>query len=526
MTPSSRVDADSRATSGRRRIVRAALGVTLLVGCAPAAIPATGRAPARSLAPAAARQRPLLCTAPSADPATIDACRTAIAALPGAPAPRRNLAMLLAARGDHREAATAWRGVLELEPEASDAILGLAQALDRSGKKEEALAVYERFATFKPSDARAALLVAWMQLELGRLEPALASFRAASHLEPGRADAQFGAGSALASLGRHEEAIRALRESARLDPRDPAPWGEMARAALALGRTAEAVADWERALLVDASYFDARPAERREWERSIRIAGPQRAAPADPLVPARPAAPPAAPAVTADAVEDRGLAGRARLVRRGPASSGSGVVVTRTGGVLTNKHVVRGCTALRVQVDGAPSVDATVRAIDPLRDLAYLETALRPRAVATFRATPAIRRGDDVVAIGYPLAGLLADQINVTRGSINALAGLHNDQDILQMDAPVQPGSSGGPLFDLSGNVVGIVVTKLNARLIAEEMGDFPQNVNFAIKERAARLFLADHGIEVQTAPAGPPRSAADVADIGRELTTLVECYK
>ena len=94
------------------------------------------------------------------------------------------------------------------------------------------------------------------------------------------------------------------------------------------------------------------------------------------------------------------------------------------------------------------------------------------------------------------------------------------------MDAPVQPGSSGGPLFDLSGNVVGIVVTKLNAKLIAEEMGDFPQNVNFAIKERAARLFLADHGIEVQTAPAGTPRSAADVAEIGREMTTLVECWK
>lgn len=478
----------------------------------------------------------MLCTAPSSDAAAIDACRAAIAALPGAPAPRRNLAMLLADRGDHKGAAIAWQGVLALQPDALDAHLGLAQSLDRAGRKQEALRAYERFAALKPSDARAVKLVAWMQLELGRFADALDSFRAASRLEPARADSYFGAGLALAGLERHEEAIRVLRESARLDPRDPAPWGEMARAALALDRTAEAVADWERALLVDPSYFDARPAERREWERAIRIAGPQRAAAADPVVSARPTAPAPAPTVspapdevpaaTIAAAEGRSLDARSRLLRAGPSSSGSGFVVTRDGGVLTNKHVVRGCTAVRVQIDGKTSVAATVRAVDPLRDLAYLETELRPKVVATFRAAPSIRPGDDVVAVGFPLAGLLADQANVTRGSVNALAGLHNDQDILQMDAAVQPGSSGGPLFDLSGNVVGIVVTKLNAKLIAEEMGDFPQNVNFAIKERVARLFLADQGVEVVTAPPGVPRSAADVGDIGRQTTTLVECWK
>ena len=523
MTSRPRADAGSRAPNGRRRATAASLAALLLAACAGTVARAPEGVPTRSFAPApsGAPRSALLCTAPSADPGAIEACRAAIAALPTAPAPRRNLAMLLSARGDHRGAATAWQGVLALEPDAPDAALGLARALDQAGKKREALDAYARFASLKPSDVRAAELVGWMQLELEHFEGALATFRGAAALEPGRPDAHYGAGLALGGLGRHEEAIRALRESARLDPRDPAPWGEMARAALALGRTAEAVADWERALLVDPAYFDSRPAERREWERSIRIAGPQRAAAADVAL-----QPPAAAPAPTRAAEDRGLAARPRLVRAGPTSSGSGLVVTRAGGVLTNKHVVRGCTSVRVQIDGEQSVPATVRAVDPLRDLAYLETELRPKAVATFRATPAIRPGDDVVAVGYPLAGLLADQVNVTRGSVNALAGLHNDQDILQMDAPVQPGSSGGPLFDLSGNVVGIVVTKLNAKLVAEEMGDFPQNVNFAIKERVARLFLADQGVSVQTGAAGAARSAADVGEIGREMTTLVECWK
>ena len=146
--------------------------------------------------------------------------------------------------------------------------------------------------------------------------------------------------------------------------------------------------------------------------------------------------------------------------------------------------------------------------------------------MASFRAGPAIRPGDDVVVVGFPLSGLLADQVNVTTGSVSALAGLHNDNHLLQMSAPVQPGSSGGPLFDLSGNVIGIVVTKLNARLVAEETGDFPQNVNFAIKHGVARRFLELKGLGLQTAQSTGTRSKADVGEVGRAVTVLVECHR
>jgi uncharacterized protein len=97
------------------------------------------------------------------------------------------------------------------------------------------------------------------------------------------------------------------------------------------------------------------------------------------------------------------------------------------------------------------------------------------------------RQGDSVVALGYPLTGLLSSDVNVTTGVISALAGVRSDTRFLQLTAPVQPGNSGGPLLDMSGHLVGVVSAKLNA--VAVATGDIPQNVNFALKGGVAKKF-------------------------------------
>jgi uncharacterized protein len=209
----------------------------------------------------------------------------------------------------------------------------------------------------------------------------------------------------------------------------------------------------------------------------------------------------------------------------GANRSGSGFVVAHEGYVLTNRHVVGGCSEVSVRTDTTRWPAATV-AVDSSTDLALLKTSAPLPVAASFRSGVPLRPGDDVVAVGFPLSGLLADQVNVTTGSVSALAGLYNNAQQLQMSAPVQPGSSGGPLFDDSGNVVGVVVNKLNAKAVAEAMGDVPQNVNFAVKGSVAETFLAAHGVRYATARSDQRRSNADVGDVGREVTVLVECYK
>ena len=102
---------------------------------------------------------------------------------------------------------------------------------------------------------------------------------------------------------------------------------------------------------------------------------------------------------------------------------------------------------------------------------------------------------------GFPLHGLLTSGINVTKGIVSALAGPGDDRRIFQITAPVQPGNSGGPVLDASGNVVGVVVARLDAIKLARRTGRLPQNVNFAISEGTVRAFLDAHDVPYETAP-------------------------
>ena len=353
-------------------------------------------------------------------------------------------------------------------------------------------------------------LEAWALLEAGKPTEALQAFRQAAKAAPSRGSIEEGIGTALARLDRHEEALRAFHEAARLEPTRAVVWGEMARSAEQLGRRKDAISYWERALRLAPDYFDFRDEERHSWEQAIAIEGPQ---------------PPALPEGVLVETLQRDTTSRNLSMGAGPTSSGSGFFVA-SNVVITNKHVVRGCTTLRVRSDSGRSFKADVSIADPTVDLALLSVEGDAPAIASFRAGAPPRPGEDVVAVGYPLSGLLADQVNVSTGSINALAGMYNDDRILQMSAPVQPGSSGGPLFDASGNVIGIVVTKLNAKVVAEAMGDIPQNVNFALKGSVARAFLDANRIAYTESPSLTSRSHADVGDIGRRVTVLVECWK
>src|SRR5262249_58217041 len=111
----------------------------------------------------------------------------------------------------------------------------------------------------------------------------------------------------------------------------------------------------------------------------------------------------------------------------------------------------------------------------------------------------AVTSGDQVVAIGYPLHGLLTSDLTVTTGIISSLAGLHNDTRFLQISAPVQPGNSGGPLHDSSGNIVGVGSAKLHALRILKATGDIPQNINFAMKTGALRDFVDNSAVPYYT---------------------------
>jgi S1-C subfamily serine protease len=215
-------------------------------------------------------------------------------------------------------------------------------------------------------------------------------------------------------------------------------------------------------------------------------------------------------------------AGAGTAARR---ATGTGIIIARDGGVITNAHVVQGCTTIHVMDHGA-AMTAAVKAQDRLNDLVLLKVQHHWPVAVPFRDGAAIRQGDAVVALGYPLDGVLAADVVLTTGSVSALAGLGNDTRVLQITAPVQPGNSGGPLLDMSGHLVGVVSAKLNAIAVAGLTGDIPQNVNFAIKATIVRSFLDANAVAYATAPTRQALSAADVGDSAKKFTVLVECLR
>jgi len=242
--------------------------------------------------------------------------------------------------------------------------------------------------------------------------------------------------------------------------------------------------------------------------------------------PAGPKPPPQAPVVAGPPGGQQALPPGAQPgVTRSIASGTAFAVAERT--VLTNAHVVQGCTDIRLRTAEGREMRGTVRAADATRDLAAVTADGPVGPPLPFRGGRPMRRGEGVVTYGFPLAGLLSSGPTLTTGDVSALSGLRDDPRQLQISAPVQPGNSGGPLLDMQGRVAGVVTSKLNAQRVAQVTGDIPQNINFAVKGEEAIAFLRGVGVPPRVAgEGGAPQDAATVGEAAHPSVLLLRCVR
>lgn len=162
------------------------------------------------------------------------------------------------------------------------------------------------------------------------------------------------------------------------------------------------------------------------------------------------------------------------------SSIGTGIIITSDGEILTNAHVIDDAVEVRVLFAGETEpVDAEVLAADPGNDLALLRVDGRDLPAATFADPESIAVGDEVVAVGFALD--LDGDPSVTRGIISAVNRTLLSDDgaldgLIQTDAAISSGNSGGPLVNARGEVVGI-----NTAVIQSSYNVAAQNVSFAI---------------------------------------------
>lgn len=163
--------------------------------------------------------------------------------------------------------------------------------------------------------------------------------------------------------------------------------------------------------------------------------------------------------------------------------NGSGFFLNPKGYIATNYHVVEGTTALQANFTRngkTESYPATVVVTDPQNDLAIIKIDEKSfdgnSALPYGLMTRTKDTGSEVFAMGYPMADVMGSEVKFTDGKISSKSGIGGDVRVYQISVPIQPGNSGGPLFDMGGNVVGITSSGLNRDYFKSE------NVNYAIK--------------------------------------------
>lgn len=189
-------------------------------------------------------------------------------------------------------------------------------------------------------------------------------------------------------------------------------------------------------------------------------------------------------------VVDRVMPSVVEIDTTGPQSGvGTGIVLDRQGHVLTNYHVIEGALGITVRLNDGTAGAAVVVGTDPGSDLAIVRASIQPQRLtpAVFGNSEIVRAGDSVFAIGNPFG----QNFTVTAGIVSAIDRVTTSsftnrpiRGVIQTDAALNPGNSGGPLFNAAGEVIGINTS------IENPGGRFSAGVGFATPSNNAQRFL------------------------------------
>jgi S1-C subfamily serine protease len=357
--------------------------------------------------------------------------------------------------------------------ESFDATMGAAQAHVRLGQFPQARSLVQTARKLNPDSSEPELVLAAIALRTGAAADAKAQMQALQAQRPDAEGVAIAYAQYLVLTGDQLAAQRSAQQFVARQPGAAAVRDYLADLEFKSGNTSAALAHKSRA----AALYDK---QGNTFQRDVvdawlavngeaagqagRVAQAQAA-----VVPERDFAPP---------------------VQRFPfpagvmITGGSGFIVDGGRKIVTNRHVVEGGKAFAVRTGLGEIITARLLFLSSTDDIAVLELdkALpAERAIAANGyAKPGV--GRNVVVMGYPLWSVLGEgSPSLTNGMVSKRTGLQDDKNTFQLTAKVNKGNSGGPVFDLSGKVVGITVGKLDTKKFQDEQGYLPEDVNFAI---------------------------------------------
>lgn len=196
--------------------------------------------------------------------------------------------------------------------------------------------------------------------------------------------------------------------------------------------------------------------------------------------------------------------------------SGTGFIITKDGYVLTCHHVLEDGIEIKIAV-GEDIYPAKLIRDDPNHDVALLKISGNFPALA-FSSSRSAKMGQDVFTIGYPNPSFQGISTRLTKGTVKSLTGFQDDVRFYQISVPVLPGNSGGPLLDMDGNIIGIIVAAMDATIAFNVTNRLPRNVNYAVKSTYAKALL-DTLPEVSEKLLAPSKKQQSFSSVTAQVT-------
>lgn len=205
------------------------------------------------------------------------------------------------------------------------------------------------------------------------------------------------------------------------------------------------------------------------------------------------------------------------------SSSGTGFAISTNGLIVTNYHVIEGASNILVtnSLEFSKRYKAEILLTDKINDLAILRVS--DVSFKELSSIPYVIRtslsdvGERVFALGFPLISSMGLEVKLTDGVISSKTGFKGDVTTYQISAPVQPGNSGGPLFDSKGNLIGVINAKHK----------FAENASYAIKASYLKnlIDLLPYDLKLQTNSVLGGKSLSQQVNIIKEFVFIIESY-
>ena len=200
--------------------------------------------------------------------------------------------------------------------------------------------------------------------------------------------------------------------------------------------------------------------------------------------------------------------------------TGSGYLVDKNGHVVTNEHVVNGCSLITT---GKNNTAELLRA-DASNDIAIIKTSdtEKYKALSFTGKDPAL--GQRIFVSGFPLNQIL-ENLNFTSGTVSSEVGLMQNINQFQFTAPIQPGNSGGPILNEYGGVLGMSLATVSNKKFEEMVDTLVQNINFGIRQSSIQSLLDQEGIKYEIGNPNWFRNEESVAEVAKAGTVLIKCW-